>query len=568
MSKVLSLNGNKSILGASIGNCVHVAGVYHFLQLAENEGYEVKFLGPAVSIDKLFESILEIRPSLIAVSYRLTPENVNILLEEITKRAEKLDYKPTWCFGGTKPVADIARNYSIFSYISDGYDEITDSIRFLRGGTEISGVDSYGRNFLERISKTAPYPILRHHFGRPSMDETIEGIKQISDAKILDVISLGPDQNAQEFFFRQSKMKKEYDGAGGVPIRNSKDFIRLKEASQRGNYPLMRCYSGTADVFQYAKMLVNTIDNAWLAVPLYWYSELDGRGTRPIEISISEAQRLIKWHADRDIPVEINEPHHWGLRDAHDVIPIVAAYISAYNAKKLGVQNYIAQYMFNNPNGLSFSMDLARVLAMIEMVESLHDENFVTYRETRAGLPLFNADPHVAKGQLAASTFMQMCIKPHIIHVVGYCEADHAAGPEEVIESCKIVRGVIRHTLEDHFSIEQDARIVARKNELLSEANVLLNFILNKYSDDSEPLLNPIILADIVKQGYLDAVHIVKGAKFRGDLTTAFVNGTCRAYDKKNEQFIDEKERLSHLEMLNKQLDQADGKNLNICKGA
>ena len=102
-------------------------------------------------------------------------------------------------------------------------------------------------------------------------------------------------------------------------------------------------------------------------------------------------------------PVEINEPHHWGLRDAHDVIPVVAAYISAYNAKKLGVRNYIAQYMFNNPSGVSLTMDFARVLAMIDMVESLEDETFKTYRQTRAGLPLFVVDKYVAKGQLAAN---------------------------------------------------------------------------------------------------------------------------------------------------------------------
>ena len=35
---------SKKILAASIGNCVHVAGVYHFLQLAEREDYECTFI--------------------------------------------------------------------------------------------------------------------------------------------------------------------------------------------------------------------------------------------------------------------------------------------------------------------------------------------------------------------------------------------------------------------------------------------------------------------------------------------------------------------------------------------
>lgn len=544
------------ILGASIGNCVHVAGVFHFLQLAEKEGYECDFLGPAVSNEKIFDRVNEWKPDIIGISFRLTPENVIPLLEDIKNRKQKLriqdsTYNPKWVFGGTKPVADIAKTYGFFDFVSDGFDDIKDSIRFLRGEGLCSTAEDFGKNVVERIDKTYPYPILRHHFGLPSMNDTIEGIKEIAESKVLDVISLGPDQNAQQFFFKQDKMRKEYDGAGGVPIRSDEDLIRLKEASLCGNYPLMRCYSGTEDVFKYAPMLLDTINNAWTAIPLYWYNELDGRGTRSIETSIVEAQKLIKWHAERNIPVEINEPHHWGLRDAHDVIPVATAYISALNAKKLGVKNYISQYMFNNPNGVSFSMDFARVLAMIEMVESLEDEGFVIYRETRAGLALFNADPYVAKGQLAASTFMQMCVKPHIMHVVGYCEANHAACSDDVIESCKIVKGVIRHTLEDEFQVENNEKIVERKNQLIREARVLLDYICEKYARYEDPLTNPWVLADVVKKGYLDAVHIVKSEKFRGNLYTTFLEGKCVAYDRERKREIDEISRLRDLDRIN-----------------
>ena len=537
----------KRILGASIGNCVHVAGVVHFLNLAEQEGYETIFLGPAVSVESLFENIQKYKPDIIGISYRLTPENVQPLLNEIFERAETLNYAPKWVFGGTHPVAEYAKKFSQFSFISDGYDDINDSIRFLRGEGNLNVVDQYGTTLRERIESSFPYPVLRHHFGLPDLEETIRGVSEIAESKVLDVISLGPDQNAQQFFFQPEKMENKYNGAGGVPVRTEEDFRRLKQASKCGNYPLMRCYSGTEDVFQYAQMLLDTIDNAWTAVPLFWYSELDGRGTRPIEVSLREAQRLIRWHAERGIPVEVNEPHHWGLRDAHDVIPVAAAYLSAYNAKKQGVRDYVAQYMFNNPNGLSFSMDFAKILAMIEVTESLADENFRVYRETRAGLPLFSADEAVAKGQLAASTFMQMAVKPHIVHVVGFCEADHAASARDVIESCKIVRGVIRHTFSESFSMEKDERILARKNELVSEAKVLLNFIENRFSDYEDPLANPDVLAECVKRGYLDAVHIVKNQKFRGNLYTRFQDGKCVAVDKATGKPLSEAERLKNL---------------------
>lgn len=536
----------KTILGAAIGNCVHVAGVIHFLSLASDEGYHTEFLGPATSIDKLFAAIYRIRPTIVAISYRLTPENVRPLLDDIDARRKALPFRVRWEFGGTKPVADIAKEYGFFEYISDGYDDINDSIRYLRGNRADDSPQSYGTDLNSRIQANYPYPILRHHYGRPSLEETIAGVREISEAKVLDVISLGPDQNAQDSFFHPERMRDEFSGAGGVPIRTRQDLRQLKQASQCGNYPLMRCYSGTEDVFQYAEMLIDTIDNAWAAIPLCWYNELDGRGNRTLEVSLAEAQRLIKWHADRGIPVEINEPHHWGLRDAHDVIPVVMAYISAYNAKKLGVGHYVSQYMFNNPNGLSFSMDLAKVLAMIEIVETLEDETFHVYRETRAGLALFSANRDVAKGQLAASTFMQMVVRPHIMHVVGFCEADHAAKAEEVIESCNIVKGVIRHTLSDEFSIAKDESILKRKEELLNEAKYLLDFIQREYCVE-DALASPEVLCDCVKRGYIDAVHIAKNNKYRGTLKTKIIGGKCMACDPDTGGIITEQERLSLL---------------------
>lgn len=537
----------KLVLGASIGNCVHVAGVSHFLNIAEDEGFDTIFLGPAVSVKKLFEDINFYRPYMIAVGYRLTPQNVIPLLDEITERRKALKNSPIWVFGGTKQVAEIAKKYNFFSYISDGTDDIIDSIRYLRGETSVGSKAIYADNLIDRVRQSYPYPLLRHHYGEPKLDITIEGVEKIAEAGVLDIISIGPDQNAQQYFFDQKKMKKEFDGAGGVPLRSRADLKKLRTAAQRGNYPLLRCYSGTENVFDYAKMLVKDIDNAWAAIPLSWYNELDGRGTRSIEKSISEAQRLMHWHAERKIPVEVNEPHQWALRDAHDVISVATAYIGALNAKKAGVENYIAQYMFNVPNGLTFSMDLARILAMKELVESLEDASFKIYRETRAGLPLFNSDADIAKGQLATSTFLQMVIKPHIVHVVGFCEADHAASADDVIASCKIVKGVIRHTLGDEYSIEKDERIQKRKNELIREVQYLLHFICNKYRDVHSPLTDAGVLAECIRLGIIDAVHIAKNDKFQGNLYTKIIDGRCVAFDKLQNRELGERERLELL---------------------
>ena len=223
---------------------------------------------------------------------------------------------------------------------------------------------------------------------------------------MLDVISLGIDQDAQENFFRPERQDPRRTGAGGVPVRRADDYRALYAASRRGNYPLLRTYSGTDDFIRLAEMYVETINIAWAAVPLFWFNAMDGRGPHDLESSIREHQKLMAWYGARGIPVELNEPHHWGMRDAPDVIFVVAAYLSAYNARAFGVRDYIAQLMFNSPPGLSDAMDLAKMLACLEIDrttllagEGSGDEGaFRIWRQTRVGLLSHPLDPEAARG--------------------------------------------------------------------------------------------------------------------------------------------------------------------------
>ena len=214
--------------------------------------------------------------------------------------------------------------------------------------------------------------------------------------------------------------------AGGVPVRTEADLATIYAHSRLGNYPLMRCYSGTRDTMRWAPMLARTINNAWCAIPLFWYTQLDGRSPRPLREAIPETQALMRWHADHGIPVEMNESHHWSLRDAPDVVAVVAAYLAAYNARAAGVRDYVQQLMFNNPPSTSPTMDLGKMLAKLELVESLQNEHFRVWRETRGGLTSYPPDPSVARGHLAATVALQMQLKPHIVHIVGHTEAHHA----------------------------------------------------------------------------------------------------------------------------------------------
>ncbi|UCE19694.1 MAG: cobalamin-dependent protein [Gemmatimonadota bacterium] len=540
----------KKILGASLGHCVHVAGILSFLNAAERYDYTTHFLGPATSIEKLTQAILDEDPDIIALSYRLTPEVLKELLVSLQKEIEEKSIgKKTFIFGGTPPAAEVARQSGLFDAVfvgGESPEEITD---FLKGQVEEARqVEMPPQNLVDRIAHASPYPILRHHFGRPTVAETVEGAREIALSETIGVISIGPDQNAQESFFRPGEMKRGQDGAGGVPLRKPEDLEAIYAATRCGNYPLLRCYSGTRDLIRWAEMSQKTINIAWGAVPLLWYNRLDGRSERtPVE-SIRENQETMRWYAEHDIPLEVNESHHWSLRDAPDVVAVATAFLAACNAKKMGVRNYISQYMFNTPAKTSPSMDLAKMLAKIELIESLHDEHFTSMRQTRAGLTSLSTDPDVAKGQLAASCYYQLALEPKIVHIVGFCEADHAATPADVIESAKIVQGVLKNYFLDPLPMINDERIGKRKERLVEEAKHLLEAIRRIAPDEvDEPWTDPENLARAVKVGLLDAPHLCGNPHASGKIFTRVIDGVCVAVDLEKGNVLSEKDRISQI---------------------
>ena len=423
----------KTIIGAAIGSCVHVGGLHHFLKLAETEGYHTISYGPAVSVKRIVKIIREEKPDIMAISYRLTPESASELFSEL--KAEISKGGPSdirMIFGGTPPVARVARESGLFEYAFDGTESAEYIKRYLRGDAGKSAESTLPGNLVDRVKKKYPYPLIRHHFGRPSLQETVEGVVKIAESGVLDILSIGPDQNAQEHFFHPEDMDHSQDGAGGVPLRTPEDLEAIYKSTRCGNYPLVRCYAGTRDLLKWAEMSVKTIKNAWAAIPLCWYSVIDGRSGRLISDAIKEHQEVKHWYALRNIPVEVNESHQWSLRDAHDSLAVAMAFLAAWNAKKAGVRHYVSQYMFNNPPGTSAEMDIAKMLAKNEMIEELSDESFTVFRQVRAGLAHFSPDPSFAQGQLAASAVISMALKPHIMHVVGFSEGDHAIFPDEI----------------------------------------------------------------------------------------------------------------------------------------
>ncbi|MDH7489758.1 MAG: cobalamin-dependent protein [Anaerolineae bacterium] len=540
----------KTILGGSLGECVHVAGVLNFLRIAEEQGYKTEFTGPATSIAEFVAAAQEVDPDILAVSYRLTPENARILFQDLWQACEEagLTHK-RFVFGGTPPVAAVAREAGYFEAVFSGEQPVEAVIAYLRGQRfeEMSAAD-FPDETMARIRWKAPFPIIRHHFGLPadSIEPTVEGIRKISEAGVLDVISLGPDQDAQENFFHPERQNPKRKGAGGVPFRTEEDLIRLYEASRCGNYPLMRSYSGTSDLLEYAEVLWRTIRNAWCATSLFWFNVVDGRGPLSLRDSIRDHMLLMKWHGERGIPVEGNEPYHWGLRDGHDAVVCAVSYIYAHVAKAMGVRDYISTYMFETPPNTSNKMDLAKALAQIELTESQQDANFNVVRQTRTGLMSYPVDMDYAKGHLGSSVYLQMALRPSIVHVVGYCEANHAATPEDVIESCKMARQVIQTALAGQPDMTQDAEVQRRKDELVREAMVIVDAIRQLGSGVADPLTDVEVLAWAVEIGLLDAPQLKGNPHACGKVRTRPVNGAIVVVDEEGRP-LTESERVAKI---------------------
>lgn len=501
-----------------------------------------------MGLDQLVDAIAAQQPDMVAVSYRLTPEVGGRLLEQLQAKIKQRGLEQRrFVFGGTAPVAEQAQRIGLFEKVFTGREGPEEVLAYLQGKAREGTARRWGDTLGERIANKAPYPLLRHHYGQPTVEQTIDGARQIAQAQVLDVLSLGPDQNAQQYFFRPELMKPEFDGAGGVPLRRADELRAIYQATRCGNYPLLRIYSGTQDLIKWAELSVETIHNAWAAIPLSWYNTLDRRSERPPTQSIAENQAAMRWYAQQNMPVECNEAHQWSMRDAPDTVAVAAAYLGAYNAKAAGVGNYVAQYMFNSPASVWPTMDLAKMQAKIELIAALHDDEFSSIRQTRTGLLSFASDLQIAKGQLAASTVMQLVLQPQIVHVVGYSEGDHAARAGEVVESCQIVHGVIHNCLTGVPDVLCDPIIQERKEELVAEARVLLEAIESLGNGSSDPLTDPQVLARAIKLGLLDAPHLAGNPDAAGKVVTAPLDGAIRAIDPQTGQPLSEQQRLARI---------------------
>ena len=173
-------------------------------------------------------------------------------------------------------------------------------------GTRTGKDWNWSDSLVERIQQVRELenrPIIRAHIGiaAETIEPTVQAIEKLSEAEAFEIVSLAPDQTSQELlakFIRGEEDPSKYlSGQGGAPIRTVEDLKRLKAASRRGNFPMMRIYTGTDELVALAHLWEEHLNSCFPAVPIFFYNELDGRGPISIRDSFDEHYQTIEYWA-------------------------------------------------------------------------------------------------------------------------------------------------------------------------------------------------------------------------------------------------------------------------------
>ena len=124
-------------------------------------------------------------------------------------------------------------------------------------------------------------PIIRAHSGPYSNDmsriamlkEFQDWCHELGEADLLDVLSIGSSQLSQSDFGKDWAGKPN---GGGVPVNSENEYMDIWRAARP---MLVRTYSGTRDVQKLAEIYERSINISWHALSLWWFDELDGRGS-------------------------------------------------------------------------------------------------------------------------------------------------------------------------------------------------------------------------------------------------------------------------------------------------
>lgn len=528
----------RAVVLATLGGDPHTQGLFRVARIAHKAGIVAHVLPPGNSLEEVLERVQEVDPAWLGFSYRLSPEiavqefrrclarlaSTGQLqrpsgaaravalagLPEAMKAVESIRATlpcPVWTMPQDRDRMRACRRLLEFFEIPERQQvEILEELhselfppRFQvldELAREVAANDDYRnepplplpseaarRSYVQRIVEME-MPLLRTHFGIPAatITPTVEGITALAKARVVDEISLGSSDLSQRYFGNpMAFVGRKNDG--GVPYSTYEHLVELFQASRRGNYPGMKPYAHVVDLLPFIETCIRAgmLVGAHQAVPLFWFNELDGRGPMTLRESLDKHLAAVEELARRDIPVEMNDPNHFSSRWAHDTIIVVDYALITAVMLACGVKDMILQLQLNKPRETSDHGDLAKMLASLDLAgEIVAGSGSRLWRETRTGIDSFDPDPDTARHQLARSTFLQLILRPHVIHLVSYCEAMHVAAIEDVIDSSRLVRRcvrVFRQHADELFRLPQHPLVVERRAHVASEARVTLRHI-------------------------------------------------------------------------------------------
>lgn len=607
---------NRFFVATSLANDPHTEGMHNASKIAALGGIDSAILPPSLDYSAFYDAINKHNPKYIGLSYR---QNENVAVDELFKvvnyfyltglvkpeddikilfaglpktiqilesKILELPLKVMLCKNSPNVLERVTETVDFFeiklgreSIINQVYEELVPKgiEIFDQLADEAIRNDDYKNepplnvpspkacmDYVTRI-REAQFPVLRSHFGIPAPDirPTIEGIRELALARVLDEISLGSSDLSQRYFGHPKKFE-ELKNDGGVPYKDFNDLVALYQASRTGNFPAVKPYCHVTDLVKFVHQCLDAgmLRGGHQAVPLFWFNELDGRGSTLVRESIKEHFACVRELAQAGIPVEMNDPNQWSSRWAHDTV-IVASYalISAVMSM-CGVQNMVFQMQFNKPKETGDYADLAKMSAGMEMANRItlgRPNPAGIFRETRTGIESLSSDMELAKWQLARSTFLQMCLDPHIIHIVSYCEANYAARPADIIDSSRLIRRAVRifrNNKEEILKYTEDPIVTERKQFLVEECTELVTEIA-KIHPDFKPcrveymakyLGNADVLATAIEQKMISAPGVMND-RYKGNFSTkAMQYGMINVVDDYvNPRIVTEKERLANI---------------------
>lgn len=599
-------------VASSLGLDPHTEGMYQAAKIAELSGISSIILPPSDSLDLFCKTICNHKPQYIGLSYRLTPTTgIELFKKAIYTLYNEGVVDPNddvkICFSGLPQTIQIANEIvtslplkvRLIKELSNPLDRAVDTLDFFGGGgnnrdkiiehlkeelipqrislldelaDEIVRTDNYKSEPPLRIPSTAAQshitlrmqesdiPLLRTHFGIPdkTIIPTVEGIRELAEARVVDEISLGSSDLSQRFFDKPDEFEKRKND-GGVPYRNADDLKQLFDATRYGNMPALKPYCHVNNIVPFIHTCIKCglLRGAHQAIPLFWFNELDGRGPMTVRESLHEHFAAVSELARLGIPVEMNDPNQWSSRLAHDTIITTSYALICSVMKACGVKDMIFQMQLNKPKETGDYADLAKMGAAKELIASIKEPKQSAFIETRTGIESLSTDIDTARWQLARSTLLQMCLNPSVIHIVSYCEANYAARPKDIIDSSRLIRRAVkifRAYQPDILNAIKSPIIEERKQHLINETISLLDVMVKSTTGLKKKLslnelcnavANPDLLANAIEKKIFTAPGVAN-KKYKGEYITKVMKyGMINAVDNySNPLILTESERL------------------------